>query len=63
MSNDALLWEVGVGMVLGEKGYWMWIPERGMSAAEAQEGLYGVGEEAACVLERGSIWLRLYQGG
>lgn len=48
---------------MGEKGYWMWIPERGMSAAEAQEGLYGVGEEAACVLERGSIWLRLYQGG
>lgn len=63
MSNDALLWEVGAGMVWGEKGYWMWMSGKGMSVAEVQEGLYGVGEEAACVRVRGSIWSRLYRRG
>ena len=63
MSNVALLWEVEVGMIWGEKGYWMWMEGRGMSVAEVQEELYGVGEEAACVRVRGSIWPRSYRRG
>jgi hypothetical protein len=60
MSNEALLREVGVGVVLKEKGYWIRIPGRETSVAEVQEGLYGVEEEAACARVRDSIWwLRL----
>lgn len=58
MSNEALLWELGVG-VAWEKGHWMWMPRRGMSVAEGQGGLYGVGEEAACAQVKDSISLRL----
>ncbi len=59
MLNEEPLQEVEVEAAWEEMHYWTRMLRRGLSVAEGQAELYGVGEEAACAQVRGSICLRL----